>query len=196
MPARRSKIITRWYFTCPALLLAALTGLAQAPPAPGSNEAKLVADFKQRAQQYLDWRENTVGKTPPPANSPEKIVAVRHELANKVRASRAGAKQGEIFTHEIADYFRHQIAATMNGRYGKQIRSSLLHSEPTEMNLRINQSYPENVPLQSTPPTLLLNLPELPKGLEYRILGRELVLRDSDANIIVDYIPNALPGTK
>jgi hypothetical protein len=69
----------------------------------------------------------------------------------------------------------------------------LRHGEPTEMELQINQSYPEKVPLQSTPPTLLLNLPELPKGLEYRILGRELVLRDSDANIVVDYIPNALP---
>jgi hypothetical protein len=64
------------------------------------------------------------------------------------------------------------------------------------MELQINQSYPEEIPLQSTPPTLLLTLPELPKGLEYRILGRELVLRDSDANIVVDYIPNALPETK
>jgi len=63
------------------------------------------------------------------------------------------------------------------------------------MELQINESYPEKVPLQSTPPTLLMNLPELPKGLEYRILGRELVLRDSDANIIVDYVPNALPAT-
>ena len=63
------------------------------------------------------------------------------------------------------------------------------------MELQINESYPEKVPLQSTPPTLLMNLPELTKGFEYRILGRELVLRDSDANIIVDYVPNALPGT-
>lgn len=62
------------------------------------------------------------------------------------------------------------------------------------MELQINQGYPEKVPLQSTPPTLLLNLPELPKGLEYRILDRELVLRDVSANIVVDYIPNAFPG--
>lgn len=61
------------------------------------------------------------------------------------------------------------------------------------MQLQINQSYPEQVALQSTPPTLLANLPELPKGLEYRILGRELILRDSDANLVVDYVPNALP---
>ena len=176
-----------------AVLSASTAGLAQIPPAPGSNDAKLVAEFEQQATQYLQWRENSIGKTPSPANSPEKIVAARHDLANKVRVGRAGAKQGEIFSPEVADYFRRQIAATLNGRHGKQIRSSLRHSEPTKMELQINQSYPEKVALQSTPPTLLLNLPELPKGLEYRILGREFVLRDRDANIIVDYIPNALP---
>ena len=175
------------------VLLASMMTLAQAPPAPGSNDAKVVADFEQRVKQYLDWREKTVGKTPAPANSPEKIVASRRELANKVRVARAGAKQGQIFTPDIADYFHRQIAATLNSSHGKQIRSSLRHSEPTNIQLQINQSYPEEVALQSTPPTLLLNLPELPKGLEYRILGRELVLRDSDANIIVDYIPNVLP---
>jgi hypothetical protein len=175
-----------------ALLLASVAGFAQAPD---SNDAKLVADFQQRAKQYLDWRDKTVGKLPAPANSPGKIVAARHELANKVRVARAGAPQGQIFTPEIADYFRRQIAKTMNGPYGPEIRSSLRNAEPTKIELQINQSYPERVPLQSTPPTLLLNLPELPKGLEYRIVDRELVLRDSDANIVVDYIPNAFPGS-
>jgi hypothetical protein len=183
-----------WFWSLIALLLASLASFAQTAPAPASNDAKLVADFQQRAKQYLDWRDKTVGKLPAPANSPQKIVAARQELANKVRVARAGAPQGQIFTPEIADYFRRQIAKTMNGRYGAEIRSSLRNSEPTKMQLQINQSYPEKVPLQSTPPTLLLNLPELPKGLEYRILYRELVLRDTGANIVVDYIPNAFPG--
>lgn len=172
-----------------------MASFAQAPPAHGSNDAKLVAEFQQRARQYLNWREKTAGKAPAPADSPEKIVAARRELANKVRILRAGAPQGQIFTLEIAGYFRREIALTLNGRSGKQVLTSLRHAEPTSMELQINESYPEKVPLQSTPPTLLMNLPELPNGLEYRILGRELVLRDSDANIIVDYVPNALPGT-
>jgi hypothetical protein len=37
------------------------------------------------------------------------------------------------------------------------------------------------------------NLPKLPKGLEYRVAGKALALREMDANIVVDYIPNALP---
>jgi len=187
------KVSIRRCLLCAAAALTSFASLAQAPPAPGSNDAKTVADFQQRAKQYLDWRKKTA-KSPSAGNSPEKLIAERHELADTVRVGRAGAKQGEIFTPDAADYFRRQIAVTLSGRHGKRIRSSLRHSEPTEMELQINQSYPGKVALQSTPPTLLLTLPELPKGLEYRILGRELVLRDSDANIVVDYVPNALPG--
>lgn len=174
------------------ILLTSLASFAQAR-APGSNDAKAVSEFQQRAKQYLDWREKAAGKAPSSTDSPEKIVAAQHDLANKVRVARAGAKQGEIFAPRVVEYFRRQISATLNGRYGADIRSTLRHAEPVKMELQINQSYPEKVPLQSTPPSLLLNLPELPKGLEYRILGRELVLRDRDANIIVDYVPNALP---
>jgi len=36
-------------------------------------------------------------------------------------------------------------------------------------------------------------LPTLPKGLEYCIAGKTLALRDSAANMVVDYLPNALP---
>jgi len=46
------------------------------------------------------------------------------------------------------------------------------------------------LPLQSMPPSLLLNLPRLPKELEYRFVGRELVLREIPANLIVDAIPD------
>ena len=173
--------------------LISLASLSQAVPARASSDSKLVADFQQRARKYLDWRQKTAGKPPSPSDSPEKIVAARRELANKIRVARAGAQQGQIFIPEVAVYFRHQIAVTLSGPSGRRVLTSLQHSEPTSMQLQINQSYPEQVALQSTPPTLLANLPELPKGLEYRILGRELILRDSDANLVVDYVPNALP---
>jgi hypothetical protein len=155
---------------------------------------KVVQDFQARTRQYLEWRERNAGKAPSATNSPDKLETERQQLANKVRVARAGARQGEIFTPEIAQYFRRQITATLDGRYGHDIRATLRRAEPVKGELQINQSYPAKMPLQSTPPTLLLNLPELPKGLEYRILGRELVLRDADANIVVDYIPDALPA--
>ena len=61
--------------------------------------------------------------------------------------------------------------------------------------LKVNSAYPATLPRQSTPPTLLLNLPRLPKELEYRIVGRDLALHDTVTNLIVDFIPNAIPAS-
>jgi hypothetical protein len=71
----------------------------------------------------------------------------------------------------------------------------LAHAEPLpKMKLQVNAKYPEQAPLQSTPPTILMNLPRLPKGLEYRFVGRDLILYDSATNLIVDYLHEALPS--
>jgi hypothetical protein len=147
-------------------------------------------------RQYLGLRKKAAGQAPRPTDSPQAIASSQRELGNKVRVLRAGAKQGEIFAPEIARYFRQQLAGALAGQSGRKVRASLRRAEPVKMDLQINQSYPENVPLQSMPPTVLLKLPELPDGLEYRILDRELVLRDTEANIVVDYIPQALPDTE
>jgi hypothetical protein len=42
------------------------------------------------------------------------------------------------------------------------------------------------------PPNILLRLPELPKDMEYRFVGRHLILRDVRANMIIDEIPYAI----
>jgi hypothetical protein len=176
-----------------ALCALPLSGVAQAPP-NGSADAKLARDFQDRTKQYLDLRKKVAGKSTSPTDSPQAITSRQRELANKVRVARAGRQQGEIFTPEIAQYFRQQIANTLRGPHGDKIRASMRHAEPVKLELQVNQSYPESVPLQSTPPSLLLNLPQLPDGLEYRLVGRELVLRDIEANIVVDYVPNAFPS--
>ncbi len=175
-----------------ALCLLSLLSFAQAP-ARDSTDARLSKEFQQRAKRYLNLRKKAAGTSPSPTTSAETIVAKQRDLANKIRVTRAGALQGEIFTPEVAQYFRRQISKTIHGPYGEQVRASLRHAEPVKMDLQVNQSYPEQVPLQSMPPNLLLNLPGLPDGLEYRLLDRELVLRDREANIIVDYVPNAFP---
>ena len=61
--------------------------------------------------------------------------------------------------------------------------------------LKVNSRYPPGVPLQSTPPTLLLNLPRLPHELQYRLVGHYLVLYDVAADMIVDFIAGAVPAS-
>ena len=169
-----------------------VTALAQSSRSP--NPEGIAADLQARAKQYLEFRKKVAGNNPKPTSTPSKISSAQSELANKIRIARAGAKQGEIFTPEITQYVRKQIASCLRGPQGDRIRASLRHAEPVNITLQINQSYPEKLPLQSTPPSLLLSLPQLPAGLEYRVVGRELVIRDVDANIVVDHVANALPS--
>jgi hypothetical protein len=169
-------------------------------PASGqtpSQDDATVKDFESRVTKYLDLRKKEAGTPPRPTNSAEKIVESRQDLALKVQGFRSDAKQGDVFTPEIAEYFRRQVAAALAGPHGRKIRASLRHAEPVHaVSLQVNQSYPQGIPLQSTPPSLLLNLPTLPKELEYRIIGHTLVLHDLAPNIIVDFVPNAIPSAK
>jgi len=185
-----SLLVCTFLFAIAGLWMAAERGVTQATT---TENTTLAGDLQKRAKQYLDFRKNVAGNAPRPTDTPANLTIAQKKLADKIRVARAGVNQGAIFTPEIAEFLRQQIASALSGAGGEKIRASLLHAEPVQITLQVNVSYPEKVPLQSTPPSLLSKLPELPKGLEYRFVGRELVLRDVDANIVVDYVPNALP---
>jgi len=63
---------------------------------------------------------------------------------------------------------------------------------PARVDLVVNGKYPPNAPLSTVPPSVLLSLPKLPQGMEYRFVGRHLILFDSKANLIVDVLRNAI----
>lgn len=167
------------------------------PHFPGyatKDDAQIVRDFETRVAKYIDVRKKDAGSAPHPTNSPEKIAETRQDVASKTKAIRSGAKQGNIFTPEIATYMRKRISQALSGPSGARIRASLRHAEPVDgIHLRVNETYPQGVPLQSTPPSLLLTLPTLPDGLEYRIVGSNLLLRDIEPNLVVDFLPNSIP---
>lgn len=159
-----------------------------------AQQNKIVNDFGTRVSQYLELRQKEAGNPAKQSASSQTVVDRQKQSAEKIRAARGDAKQGDIFSPEIAQYFKSQIASSLAGKHGKKIRSSLRHSEPVHgMTLQVNQSYPQGLPLQSMPPSLLQRLPVLPKELEYRIVGNDFVLHDIEPNIIVDFIPGAIP---
>jgi hypothetical protein len=192
----RPKVIAA--LTARALLLttcAAGFAQSQSEPAGVQGDTRIVADFGSRVAKYLDLRKKA-GDSPKPAKEPAKLAESRKQIADKVVTERADAKQGDVFTPEIAAYFKRQIAATFAGSEGAKIRASLRRAEPVHgVALKVNGTYPQGVPLQSTPPTVLLNLPRLSKQLEYRIVGHDFALHDTVTNLIVDFIPNAIPAS-
>lgn len=153
-------------------------------------------DFASRLAEYQKLHDRAASQVPKlkPTPRPDDIARHERDLAYKIRNARPQAAQGNIFTPQIAAQFKDRITQTMKGEDGVNIRQSLAHSEPVNVEgLRVNQAYPKGVPLQTTPPTLLAKLPALPKGYEYRLVGSSLVLFDVEAGLVVDYIPAAVP---
>jgi hypothetical protein len=158
-------------------------------------DSLLIGDFENRVKDYVKLRKQVEGKLPPlkPTVSQAAIAHHEREMAERIRKARRGAVQGAIFAPEIAAEFQRLIGIAMQGADAGHIHQSLQHAEPVRLKLRVNGSYPDGVPLQSTPPTLLMNLPALPAELDYRVVGNNLILRDAKANVILDFVPNAIP---
>lgn len=166
-------------------------------PAQAVNQDSLVqVDFQNRIDAYMKLRQQALSKVHSlkPTDSPEEIAEYQRHLAHKIREARRHAQQGDIFTPEVGRVFQRLLAQSFQSPDAAQVRASLRRAAPVpEVPLRVNTRYPKDLPLQSTPPSLLLNLPRLPAELEYRIMGRDLILLDVKAGLIVDYLPRALP---
>ena len=70
--------------------------------------------------------------------------------------------------------------------------AAIMDDNPGALSTRINGTYPEKKPLSTVPPNILAVLPKLPDDVEYRFLGRHLILLDTRARVLLDGIPNAI----
>jgi hypothetical protein len=169
---------------------------AAAAEAGVNRNAAILQDFKARVGAYLGLHEQaaTGEATLKESDDPDEILAAQAVLAARIRASRADARQGDIFSTEIRHTFRQLLAPELEGSEGRDAKAILKDDAPAPANVpfTVNATYPEGQPLPTVPANVLLNLPTLPEGLEYRIIGKHLVLLDMKANLIVDYIPNAI----
>jgi hypothetical protein len=163
--------------------------------APANPHAAVLHDFDQRVAVYAKLHHAAESQLPKlkPTASPEAITRHVRELGDRIRQLRTAARQGDIFTPAIAAEFHRLIGVTMGGAEAGRIRDSLKSAEPVKLALEVNDPYPPGVPLQSTPPTLLLNLPELPREVRYQVVSGALVLHDIGANLVVDFLPDAIP---
>ncbi len=167
---------------------------AQSPAS--SSDRALLTGFSKKAKEYVNKEHMLAADNMKPTTDVAKLQRQRRQLRDAVQQSRATARQGDLFTPETGDAFRKILADLLNGPDGKKIKTSLNHAEPAApAEFKVNGEFPNQngQPIQSVPPTVLKFLPTLPKGLEYCIAGKTLALRDSSANMVVDYLPNALP---
>ena len=173
-------------------------------------DALVLADFQKRIDAYMAIHKDAAKDSPAlkETKNPADIKRVQDALGAKIRAARATAKQGDIMTPEIQNKFRRLMypivtSPTPQGTVGREVKKDIkeeLKENAEELKeeggkpvvLKVNATYPDDTPLPTTPPQVLMNLPKLPEQLEYRIIGKNLIIRDVDANIIVDFVPNSI----
>jgi hypothetical protein len=158
--------------------------------------AAVLQDFKKRVDAYIDVRKQSMKDAPPlkETDDPAKLKAAQDALAVKIRQARATAKQGDIFTPEIAARFRRLLQPELTGEDGRDAKAVLKDDAPSvgEIPFKVNAKYPDGAPVPTVPANLLLNLPTLPEPLQYRPIGKHLILLDEDADVIVDYALNVI----
>jgi hypothetical protein len=162
-----------------------------------------VKGFLGRVDGYLKVRKAAaegVAALKPKAK-PEEIAARETALAQAIRAKRSDAKQGDLLSEDVKPVILAVLRSEIKGRRNRDTRESIKEGNPrnekapgeVEPAIAVNAIYPKNAPLSTVPPSLLLRLPKLPPVLEYRFVGRTLILRDQEANLIVDFIKEAVP---
>ena len=197
----------RYFLTTTVILLVSLafvdTSFAQstqsaalAPPAVVSPADKATIEtFEKQVKAYVDLR-NKVRENAPKLSkdsTPEQIHAYKTALEQSLRDARTGAKRGALFRSETANYIRRTLKIEFQGKDRQELREKIFETETQGVVLRVNYPYAQNAEFSEMPATLLAKLPQLPKEVRYRFVGRNMLLVDRETNVIIDFMPDALP---
>jgi len=153
-------------------------------------------DFDRRIDAYMSLRQ-AASLTAPPlgvSRDPAEIRRASDELAMAIVLARPGAAQGDILTPRIAAAIRRAVRETCHDSLADLLALAREDQEKPLPQPAIHVRWPSGAPLPTTPPDVLAALPRLPAGLEFRFVNGDLVLRDIDANLIIDFIPGVLPA--
>jgi hypothetical protein len=153
-------------------------------------------EFFNRVQDYVKLHNDGEATLPSlkPTDQPGVISAHQNALAKKIREARPHAKPGDILTHDAREAFEHAFRSAFQGPKAANARATIEQGAPLkEVHLVVNAPYPDGVPHTTVPPTLLQELPKLPNQVVYRVVGRDLVLLDERANLVVDLMHEIFP---
>ena len=179
------------------------------PPPQTSADARGLTEFANKVQAYVALHRKVEAALPnlPARADPATVAAHQKLLAEGIRKSGPRPAQGHVFVPDIQPFFKRLLAPELKGPGTKETREKVAEGnpepakglprdpdvKPREVPLVPYATYPLDAPVSTVPPPVLLKMPQLPKELEYRFVGKNLVLRDTVADTIVDFIPQAIP---
>ena len=158
------------------------------------NEDRIIEDFKARLAKYESVSSKLRAEVFPPGDEVQAANIHQHqkELASRIVKALPGWKQGDIFTPEIASLVRRRMAEALSGPEGQNNRGAIFDDAPPPQKIVVMTEYPTGMPVATVPAEILKLLPVLPKELEYRFVGRDLILFDVSAYLMVDVVNDAI----
>ena len=156
--------------------------------------ALTIKDFLKRVDDYVVLHrklEDTLPKLSK-ESTPQQLDTHERALAKLIQEARKDAKQGDLLTPGMQRFIRTIFRPIFSGKDGLQIKNEIVGKEyKGNVKLAVNGRYPDEVPVSTMPPQVLAALPKLPEELEYRFIQNSLILLDSHAHIIVDFMDRA-----
>jgi hypothetical protein len=167
---------------------------AQSQPPAANPIGTAVLGFKERVAGYVKVHNEAESKVPKLAETsdPNQVASREAALGAMIKRLRATAKEGDVFGTDFRTVLEREVRKDFRARSATD-RKALIHELPGKTKIAVNMTYPADLPLATFPARLLQKLPALPPELEYRIVGRDIVLRDATANVIVDIARDIVP---
>ena len=163
--------------------------------------AKALAEFVGQVDEYARLHRSAARSLTPFHRGLDaaEVWAREERLADTIRARRARAQQGDFFTVRVTPVLVEIVQGFLRSPEGAAARESIADANPvtetplTPVVLTVNGTYAHGASFATMPSALLMRLPYLPAEVEFRFVGRHLVLRDRLADIILDYILDVAP---
>ena len=154
-----------------------------------------MTQFEMAIARYMALRQRlrTEIAGPVAGSSAAELNTASDRLAAAIQRARPGAREGNIFLVPVTVVVKRRVDDVVRRDNLGPVLANIDDEDVTVKTPAIHLRFPAASQMATMPPSLLAALPELPKELEYRIIGNYLVLRDVDAALILDYIPGAVP---
>jgi hypothetical protein len=180
----------------PGVVLLGLTaGIDASPQKERVNaNAGTMKEFLKRVDGYVALHKKLEATLPPlpQQTTPQQIDVHERALAKLLQAGRKDAKPGDLLFPAMQRLVRTLLRPIFAGKDGLQIKGEILDNEyKGNVKLAVNARYPDEVPVSTVPPQVLQGLPKMPEEFEYRFIQSSLILFDSHAHIIADFMERA-----
>lgn len=184
--------------TATTAIVVVLCGVAAAGSTPAvDDEREPLAHFRRAVEAYMKLHEAVERSLPSRGGSADAadIYAATAAMAHAMRAARSKAVEGELFA-EDAMVFRRVLRQVWRDADCDVAGSLAFQSDDEEPPARRPLIHDEFDWARGSfmPRCILSALPQIPLELQFRLVGRDLVIVDLHSNLIVDVLPEALPA--